>query len=224
MQVIIVGSGKLATELLNELSRHPSLTLHPWSNERSWQGSSVVVHAGSGRELSDVIAYCRATHSVLVELSTGSKLENTSPGFPVVLCPNTNILMLKFMTMLARSGKLFEGYHIDLTESHQAEKSSVPGTALSIAQSLGLSAQDVVSVRDQEEQLNTLHIPQEHLGLHAVHRIVIEDGACCVALETRVYGASAYSDGVARIVSAVSSHPLEDRLYPISEFVERGWV
>lgn len=198
--------------------------VHRWSNDSKANGSAVVVHAGSGRELDEVIAYCRETRSPLIELATGSKLESASPAFPVVLCPNTNILMLKFMAMLARSGKLFKGYHMEVTESHQAEKQSAPGTAIAIAQSLGLAANDVVSVRDTKVQLAALHIPAEHLGRHAVHAILIEDGACRVSFETRVYGASPYADGVARIVSAVTSYPLENRVYAIDEFVEHGWV
>lgn len=184
----------------------------------------MVVHAGSGRELDEVIAYYRETNSALIELATGSKLEIASPTFPVVLCPNTNILMLKFMNMLARSGKLFKGYHIEVTESHQAEKWSAPGTAIAIGQSLGLSANEVVSVRDPEEQLMALGIPAEHLSRHAMHAILIEDGACRISLETRVYGASPYADGVAKIVSAVASHQLENRVYAIDEFIEHGWV
>lgn len=224
MQVLIVGSGKLATELVNELSLDTQLMVRRWSDSSTAAGSSVVVHAGSGRELDDVIAYCQETNSALIELATGSKLEIASPTFPVVLCPNTNILMLKFMNMLASGGKLFKGYHIEVTESHQAEKQSAPGTAIAIAQSLGLSANDVVSVRDTEKQLTTLSIPAEHLGRHAVHAILIEDSVCRISLETRVYGASPYADGVAKIVSAVASRRLENRVYAIDEFVEHGWV
>jgi dihydrodipicolinate reductase len=224
MQVLIVGSGKLATELLDELSVEAPLTVCRWSGAPSLPGRSVVVHAGSGRELNDVIAYCRATHSVLIELATGSQLESASPAFPVVLCPNVNILMLKFMNMLARSGRLFKGYRMELTESHQAEKRSAPGTAIAMAQSLGLSAEDVVSVRDREEQSTVLRIPKEHLGRHAVHAILIEDGGCRISLETRVYGASPYAKGVAKIVSAVAARPLENRVYAIDEFVEQGWL
>jgi hypothetical protein len=132
--------------------------------------------------------------------------------------------MLKFMNMLANSGRLFEGYHIKLTESHQAEKRSTPGTAVAIAQSLGLSAQDVISVRNRDEQLKALRVPPEHLGRHAVHSIAIDDGICRVLLETRVYGSSPYADGVSRIVSAAATHPLENRLYAVDEFIENGWV
>jgi dihydrodipicolinate reductase len=211
-------------ELLGELSLGSSLPLRRWSAVPPGQGRSLVVHAGSGRELDAVIAYCSETHSILIELATGSRLEHAALPFPVVMCPNTNILMLKFMHMLARSGSLFDGCHIELSESHQSEKRSAPGTAIAIAHALGLPAEAVVSVRDRNEQLNVLRIPPEHLGRHAVHRILIEDGACRIALETRVYGASAYAAGVAKILSAASSHPLEDRLYGIDEFVERGWV
>ena len=224
MQVLIVGSGKLATELLNELSLSASLTVRRWSITSAVQGHSIVVHAGSGRELDDVSTYCRETGSVLLELASGSKFESTAPAFPVILCPNTNILMLKFMNMLAKSGSLFRGYHIALTESHQAEKRSAPGTAIAMAQSLGLSATDVVSVRDREEQMTTLRIPAEHLGRHAMHAIYIEDADCRISLETRVYGASPYVIGVAKIIAAVASRQLENRVYMIDEFVECGWV
>lgn len=224
MQVLIVGSGKLASELLNELSLSAPFTVRSWSSAPEVQDRSVVVHAGSGRELNDVIAHCRKTNSALVELATGSTIEVASLTFPVVLCPNTNILMLKFMNMLAKNGRLFEGYRIKLTESHQAEKRSTPGTAVAIAQSLGLPAQDVISVRNQEEQLKALRIPPEHLGRHAVHSIAIDDDACRVLLETRVYGSSPYADGVSKIVSAVATRPLENRVYVVDEFIEHGWV
>lgn len=223
MQVLIVGSGKLATELLDRPSLG-SLKVRRWSDASATKGRSIVVHAGSGRELDKVIAHCRETNSPLVELATGSQLDIASPAFPVVLCPNTNILMLKFMNMLARSGKLFAGYHIEVAESHQAGKRSAPGTAIAIARSLGLSADDVISVRDPEVQSAAWRIPAEHLGRHAAHAVLIEDGACRISLETRVFGASPYADGVARIVSAVASRRLDNRVYPIDEFVEHGWV
>jgi len=89
---------------------------------------------------------------------------------------------------------------------------------------LGLSAEDVISVRDRETQLTALRIPPEHLDRHAVHAICIDDGACRVLLETRVYGSSPYADGVSKIVLAVAAHPLENRLYAIGEFIEHGWI
>jgi hypothetical protein len=79
---------------------------------------------------------------------------------------------------------------------------------VSIARSLGLSAKDVVSVRDASEQREVLRIPAEHLDRHAVHVISIQGTACSISMEAWVYGASPYSHGVASIVSAIHSQPL----------------
>lgn len=222
--VIIVGTGKLANELLDSLGANGSYQVTPWTQTGQAGGASVVVHAGSGRELNEVIAYCQRNHATLVELATGSDIANLATPFPVVLCPNTNILMLKFMAMLNHSGHLFKGYSVQLTESHQAHKSSTPGTALAMARSLGLPAADVRSVRDAVEQEKVLNIAPEHLARHAYHQIVIEDAACRIALETRVYGSAPYAQGVARIIDAIHAQALENRRYDISEFIERGWI
>jgi len=246
MQVIVVGTGKLATELLGSHRLDPS-TCHvmAWSEHvrtepqrsddagrsdarrndaRRIDARSIVVHAGSGRELPDAIAFCQATGSPLVELSTGSDLETGSHDFPIVLCPNTNILMLKFMSMLETSGHLFRDCRISVTESHQASKTSVPGTAVGIGQSLGIPAHEIRSVRDPNEQRDALQIPDDQLGRHAFHRIRIEDDACTLQFESRVYGAAPYADGVSRIVEAVRQHALEPRRYSIVEFIHNGWL
>ncbi|RQZ59337.1 dihydrodipicolinate reductase C-terminal domain-containing protein [Burkholderia sp. Bp9004] len=225
MQVLVVGTGKLATELLGSHRLAPATCrVMAWSDPARGNVRSIVVHAGSGRELPAAIEFCRATGSPLVELSTGSDLETGSHDFPVVLCPNTNILMLKFMSMLETSGHLFRDCHISVTESHQASKTSVPGTAVGVAQSLGVPAQDIHSVRDPAEQRDALQIPDDQLGRHAFHRIHIEDGACSLQFESRVYGASPYADGVSRIVEAVRQHELEPRRYSIVEFIHNGWL
>ena len=54
--------------------------------------------------------------------------------------------------------------------------------------------------------------------------MLIEDGACSVKLETRVYGDKPYADGVARIVAAVRERPLENRHYSIMEFIDNAWL
>ena len=224
MNVLIVGSGKLASELLNELQLDAALDVVAWRDRSPSSTRSIVVHAGSGRELQEVIAFCRQTNSVLIELATGSVLEILAPTFPVILCPNTNLLMLKFMSMLSSSGHLFNEYDIHITESHHAGKTSTPGTAVAIAQSLGQAAEHIVSIRDPDEQSATLHIPKEHLARHAFHRISIEDAVCRISMETRVYGTSPYAPGVSRIVDATYARTLDNRIYAINEFIENGWV
>ena len=79
MQVLVVGTGKLASELLDAHRLDPATCrVIPWSDsarndaQRS-DARAIVVHAGSGRELPAAIAFCEATGSPLVELSTGSE-------------------------------------------------------------------------------------------------------------------------------------------------------
>ncbi len=223
MQVVIVGTGKLASELLASHQLGHPFQVVPWGRQAE-DAPAIVVHAGSGRELEAVAAFCRATASPLIELSTGSALEREAPEFPVLLCPNTNILMLKFMAMLEASGYFFRGYEMELVESHQASKSSVPGTAVNLAASVGLGPEAIRSVRDPREQREELGIPEADLPRHAFHRLSISDGACSLRLETRVQGEAPYAAGVSRIVEAVHGKALEKRLYPIMEFINRGWL
>jgi len=225
MVIIIVGAGKLAQELLGFFAHQGTHQVLPWAElGGALHTGAVLVHAGSGRELDAVISYCMQTQSTLVELATGTGIEQRALGFPVVLCPNTNILMLKVMAMLASHGRRFAGYARQLTESHQAGKSSTPGTAVELAEAVGLQRDDIVSVRDPAEQQGHLHIPAEHLSRHALHRLVIEDGLSSMTLETRVFGPAPYAQGLARIVDAIGAHRLENRLYKVTEFIENDWV
>lgn len=225
--VIVVGTGKLAQELLRELPHlHPAAVV-PWAGVSQHPPHAVVVHAGSGRALDDVVAYCRATSAPLIELATGSVLEQAGqgePDFPLLICPNTNILMLKFMAMLAAHGQHFQQDSRQILESHQAGKTSVAGTAVALAESLGLASDAIVSIRDPRVQQDELGIPAEHLARHAYHRIEIADSVGRIVLEARVLGEAPYAAGVARILAAVCTHTLELRRYSVMEFVERGWV
>ena len=159
----------------------------------------------------------------LIELSTGTDVARMAQGVAVVVCPNANLLMLKFMAMLLRSGPWFRHEPIRLTESHQAGKTSVPGTAVAMAVSLGLSPQAIVSIRDSGQQQG-LGVPAESLGRHAFHRIEIGEGDCRLRLETLVTGDAPYADGVRRIVAAALAHPLEPRCHDVVEFIEKGWL
>jgi hypothetical protein len=222
--IVVVGAGKLATELLNVLPSMISTKVIAWADVAMVEVPCVVVHAGSGRELESVVLYCNKTASTLIELATGSAIANYTVNFPVIVCQNTNILMLKFMAMLATSGHHFNGYNIKVIESHQADKSSVVGTAVSIAKSLGLPRDKIQSIRDPQEQRDLFGIPSEHLSRHACHRIEIEDPVCRLSFETRVFGPSPYAEGVAKIVSAARSNALENRPYDIMDFIENGWL
>lgn len=224
--VYIIGSGKLATELLNGLDLNQAYKVLAWTDRNNHEAEgAIVVHAGSGRELNEAILYCKKTGSRLIELSTDRDYKQENWDIPVVLCPNTNILMLKFMNMIEKSGHTFSQYQISIIESHQANKTSVPGTAVAMAKSLNLQNNAIESVRDVKRQQVELAIPEQNLTRHAYHRIQIsDDKSCSIVLETKVFGDSPYVDGVKEIICAVGKNHLENRLYDVMEFIDNQWI
>jgi 4-hydroxy-tetrahydrodipicolinate reductase len=223
MKIVIVGTGKLANAILTSTLILPHTEIVQWDNvHQRLNEKAIIIHAGSGRQLNDCIQYCEATDSVLIELSTGLKTEKLQPNFTLIICPNTSILLLKTLSMLRRFGNYFADYKISITESHQSTKTSAPGTAFSIAQSLRVPKDKVKSIREAETQLNEINIPREYLDKHAYHKIVIEDGLDTITIETKVLGHHSYENGVKKIIDAVLKHPLEKRTYSILELIEKN--
>jgi hypothetical protein len=218
--VLIVGRGKLAQELLQGL-RGPAISrVIPWEGRDSLDGERcMAVHAGSGRELGDVIAFCAATGSVLLDLSTAGSEFPAALTFPVVVCPNVNMLMLSFMAMVKQASTLFQGRDITITESHQASKRTSPGTAIHLATSLGLSADEIRSERKPQVQREVLGIPPEHLDRHAYHEIVIGGPEAQIRLETRVLGKAPYATGLAKVIELVCAREPAPGLHDIVDLV-----
>lgn len=225
MTVVVVGSGKLANEILTTLQGPGIPQVASWAERTRYdQKDTVVVHAGSGRELTSVYEYCKQNGNPLIELATNTHIDMDHHDFPLVVCPNTNILMLKFMAMLSRSGDMFLNYRKTILESHQSAKTSEPGTAYDIAQSLHVEKDQVESVRDPVYQEKVLGIPHEYLERHAYHRVSIGDANTSLTFETRVLGPAPYSVGLAEIIGAVAKRKLENRVYNVLEFIEAGWI
>lgn len=222
MKIFVVGSGKLAHAILASGLSFPSCEIVSWEPRFQYFGEkSIIVHAGSGRQLKECFELCNRTKSVLIELSTGLETSRMQTSFPLIVCPNTSILVLKTLNMLKASGSYFENYGISVTESHQSAKKSEPGTAYAFAASLNFPVDKIVSVRDKETQ-HSLGIPAEFLEKHAYHKIVIEDGIDQVTIETKVLGHHAYARGVKAIVEAVLTHDLENRNYTVFELIDKN--
>jgi 4-hydroxy-tetrahydrodipicolinate reductase len=220
MKIFVVGAGKLATFLLSNLSPDNCEVLQ-WRDEIKSSGEkAVVIHAGSGRQLKDCIDFCSSTKSVLVELSTGLKTEDIIPDFPIIICPNTSILVLKTLNLLKIHGRELEKYTISITESHQAKKTTEPGTAYAIANSLNFPTVNIQSVRVPDVQSDIIGIPKEYLEKHAYHKIVFKDGLDEVTIETKVLGYESYLKGVRSILEAVTEYPLDHKRYTILDLMD----
>jgi len=203
--VLIVGNGKLAAELLGNLGGAAMADVTRWEDRpQSPDTGTIVVHAGSGRQWEQVLAYCAATGSTLLELSTSGSPIPVNPSFPLIVCPNVNLLVLDFLAMLKASGSRFGDCAIAITESHQASKKTAPGTARYIANVLGVAPSRIISVRDPCVQQQHLGIAPEFLDRHALHRIVISNQDAQLVLESRVLGKVAYAAGLGRILDALA--------------------
>lgn len=218
IDILIVGRGKLAEELLNGFDSPKISRVMRWS-ERSSVELCIVVHAGSGRELGDVVKFCTETGSVLLDLSTGESPLPESTKFPVVICPNVNMQMLYFMAMVKQSARYFRGQDIRITESHQGSKRTKPGTAIHLGESLGVSEDEILSERDPEVQSQVHKIPPSFLDRHAYHEIVIKNPEVEIRMETRVLGKSAYASGLAKVIDMVVRRNLAPGYYDIVDLV-----
>jgi hypothetical protein len=202
--VLIVGRGKLATELLHGLGGPSIARVGHWDERHSLAGGPcLVAHAGSGRELSAVTEFCAETGAILLQLSTADSPLPAMPAFPLIVCPNVNMPMLSFMAMVRCGAKYFRGLDIRIAESHQASKSTRPGTAVHLARSLGVPEREIRSERDPRVQEEMLGIPPSFLDRHAYHEILIHDPEVEIRLQTRVLGKSAYAAGLAKVIDIV---------------------
>ena len=221
-KIVVVGSGKLASAVLSLSTAYPSGKVLRWDSEcLSPTEKVLLIHAGSGRQLNECFEFCSKTKSTLIELSTGLETEDMQPDFPLILCPNTSLLVLKMMSLLKANGHHFEGFDISITESHQAPKKTEPGTAFSFADSLKLPRDKVVSIRDTDIQEHKIGIPPAYLDKHAYHRIEIKDGHDEIVIETKVLGHDSYAKGVKAIIDTVSKQPLENRKYSVLDLIDK---
>ena len=225
MKIFVVGSGKLANALLASNLSIQSCEISKWETHfQNLEEKAIVVHAGSGRQLKECIGFCERTMSVFIELSTGLETENMNPDFPLVVCPNTSILLLKTLSVVKANSNYFEDYEISITESHQSTKKTEPGTAYAFANALKIPLDRVVSIREPKIQRNEIGIPQEYIDKHAYHKIIIKDGDDEVVLETKVLGHNSYARGVKEIVETVLKYSLKNKKYTVLDLIDNNML
>lgn len=222
-RIHVLGAGKLAKVVGERLAERFGQRVVDWA-ERDAGFPAFVVHAGSGRQLPEAVAFCEASGSTLVELSTGTEAGMLEPTFPLVVCPNVAILLVKFLQMMAGGGGLFQGFKVSIEESHQASKTSLAGTAIELAKALGVPASEIVSIRDPEVQSGSLGIPTEHLPRHAYHRIQIKEGDAEVVFEARILGHEPYARGVVAILESLENRPLPPGRHDVVELAREGRI
>jgi len=225
MRIFVVGSGKLANAILTSDLLVQSYEIVKWESQyQALNEKAIIVHAGSGRQLKECFEFCDRTKTVFIELSTGLETETMKSDFPLIISPNTSILVLKILNMIKVNGRYFENYEISITESHQSTKKTEPGTAYSFANSLKFPLDKIISIRDLGIQQNTIGIPKDYIDKHAYHKIVIKDGSDEVTIETKVLGHDSYANGVNMIIEAVLKNSLENKRYTILDLIDNDML
>ncbi|MFP4346802.1 MAG: dihydrodipicolinate reductase [Thermodesulfobacteriota bacterium] len=126
--------------------------------------------------------YCRHRLPFVMGTTGGDRerLDATvrAAAIPAVIAPNMAKQIVGFQAMMAYAADnfpgLFEGYSLDIRESHQQGKADTSGTAkamVSYFNRLGcdFSEEAIVKERDPETQKNRWGIPEEYLSGHAWH-------------------------------------------------------
>ncbi len=218
MRIAIVGSGKLAKALLYDLPEIDSgIKTEPWNASSN---ADVIIHAGSGNQFKEVISFCEAKKTPLIQASTLKELQPPQKlSFVYVKAPNLSLPIVKFTYLLKQIRTLFPQAEKELIESHQATKTTFAGTAKCIADASGLEASLIQSIRDVGVQKD-LGIPEEHLESHALHILTVEEDDATLTFSTNVYGTRTYSIGAAKI--AHSCLLLEPGVFEVIDLIEKG--
>lgn len=124
-----------------------------------------------------------------------------------VIAPQMGKQVVAFQAMMQHMAHAFpgafEGYTLEVVESHQSTKVDTSGTAKAVVaslQQLGIqhfSVDDIQKVRTDAESTDKMGVPPEHLGGHAFHtyRLRSPDGTVGFEFQHNVCGRTIYADG-----------------------------
>jgi len=126
-----------------------------------------------------------------------------------VIAPNmaAQIVALQAMMEYAANNfpKLFNGYMLEIIESHQKGKADTSGTAKAMLghfNQLGANFDrntPIRMIRDEEEQ-RQMGVPEEHLGGHGWHTYTLTNGTVKIKFTHNVNGREIYAEGTVKAV------------------------
>jgi len=159
----------------------------------------------------NVKAYCNAGLSFVIGTTGGDEEQmrrdvDSADGVFAVIAPNMGKQIVAFQAMMNLFATEFPdaltGYELKVVESHQKTKADTSGTAKAIIASLNqlgvdFSVDQVEKVRNEEEQLNRVGVPEENLKGHAYHTYTLTspDGTVTLEFKHNVRGRRVYAEG-----------------------------
>ncbi|MBW2370474.1 MAG: dihydrodipicolinate reductase [Deltaproteobacteria bacterium] len=159
-------------------------------------------------------------------------------GLSAVIAPNMGKQIVGFQAMMDYAATnfpgLFEGYRLQIKESHQAGKADTSGTAkamLGYFNDLGAShAGDPIAMeRDPAVQKSDWQIPEEYLTGHAWHTYSLDsdDGTVHFSFTHNVNGREIYMKGTLDAIAFLSSKIAQGepgRIYTMIDILKAGKI
>lgn len=154
--------------------------------------------------------YCRHQIPFVMGTTGGDRQKMmdtvTASSVCAVIAPNMTKQIVGFQAMMAYAAEqfpgLFSGYTLKIEESHQQGKADTSGTAKAMVgcfNRLGVDFKenDIIMVRDPEEQKNRLNIPEAYLGGHGWHTytLVSPDETATFQFVHNINGRDIYAQG-----------------------------
>ena len=131
--------------------------------------------------------YCRQNLPFVMGTTGGDRtlLEKTvnAASISAVIAPNMAKQIVGFQAMMAYAAEnfpnLFNGYTLEIKESHQSTKVDTSGTAKAMVgyfNKLGVNFTEnqIIKIRDPKIQQRDLGIPEEHLNGHGWHTYTLD--------------------------------------------------
>lgn len=221
-EIIIIGNGKLAQSFFKHFRDYSAIPLKRYqtgiSSDCQDNNERIYIHLGSGRQFQEALEH----GSSYIQAATEKNFPLAPPSqnrIRYIDAPNLDLKIIKLFHWLKAADKLFKDESISITESHQADKQSQPGTAIQFCDILGIPKTQIVSIRDPEAQKK---IGITNLEQHAYHKIQWGDEDSGITIEAKVEGSISYVKGLAKIVQCLSG--LRTGTYNISDLVELGLI
>jgi len=151
-----------------------------------------------------------------------------------VIAPNMAKQIVGFQAMMAYAAEnfpgLFDGYSLDITESHQKSKVDTSGTAKAMVgyfNQLGLSFSegDIKKIRDPQIQKNELGVPETYLDGHGWHTYTLtsQDRTVSFSFSHKVNGREIYAWGTldaARFLKAKIDAGAKGRMFSMIDVLQ----
>ena len=235
--------GQLGTVLNDVLSEKPDVNIEPITDISEYTPNcNLLVHCRKVQDsIQEVIDYCQATNTTLINLSTGLDYEVPEDmDFTMIDAPNIALRVLEFMIQLEDWSEEYKSWEREIVEHHQESKGSLPGTAAKMAVTLFPGASEegfkkaspqevepgvltrtdqignkITSIRDWKQSKEEFDIPEENKAGYGIHKITFKNpnkGGEDVVKVIKVFGRDEYAECVNQMSQALSNPAVAEKL------------